>query len=228
MEYSAVFWDIGGVIVELKSIREGYARFVEELADEHGLDSEEALEIWREALGDHFRDRDGTEYRIAREGYRKATEALLEEPPKKWRERFNRCLAETLRTEPRAVETIQALDDAGHYLGIVSDIDEPEAHEILERFGVRACFDDVTTSEAVGYTKPDAKMFETALAKADIDPDRGLMVGDRYRHDIEAAAEHGLDTVAYGKDSDGPASDYRIEDLGELLSIVGLDAVDGR
>ena len=53
--YEAVFWDIGGVIVELASVREGYAAFVAELADERGLDAESALETWKTALGEHFR-----------------------------------------------------------------------------------------------------------------------------------------------------------------------------
>ena len=100
--YEAVFWDIGGVIVELASVREGYAAFVAELADERGLDAESALETWKTALGEHFRGRDGTEYRTAREGYRKATAALFDgEPPDGWRDRLDRATSATLWTGRR-------------------------------------------------------------------------------------------------------------------------------
>jgi len=46
-EYEGLLWDIGGVVVELKSIREGYAAFVGDLAREHGLDPGAALEAWK-------------------------------------------------------------------------------------------------------------------------------------------------------------------------------------
>ena len=76
--YRAVFWDTGGVLVDLASVREGYAAFVAELAAEHGLDADAALERWTDTLGEHFREREGTEYRTARTGYRKATAALFD------------------------------------------------------------------------------------------------------------------------------------------------------
>lgn len=227
MEYEAVFWDIGGVLVDLKSVRMGYATFVEELAANHGFDKEAALDTWQVALGEYFRERDGTEYRTAREGYRKATSALFKgtnmDPPDRWRERFDRCLTNSIRAEPGAIETIHTLDEAGLYLGVISDIDEPEAYTMLDQFDIQDCFDDVTTSEAVGFTKPDSRMFDTAIDKAGIDPAYGLMVGDRYRHDIQGGDDCGLDTVAYGEDAIGPAADYQVESLPEIVSIVGVE-----
>jgi putative hydrolase of the HAD superfamily len=224
-EYDAVLWDIGGVIVELKSIREGYATFVAELAAAYDLDPEAALDTWKSALGEHFRSREGTEYVTAREGYRKATNALFEDPPDEaaWMRTFRRTSRDAMRTEPNAVETIRALDDAGLHLGIVSDIDTAEAGSMLSGFGVEDCFDAVTTSEDVGYTKPDTRMFEDAKSKLppEVSPDRTLMVGDRYRHDVEGASEAGLTPVAYGEDAAGPAAAHEIADLRELLDIVG-------
>jgi putative hydrolase of the HAD superfamily len=232
--YDAVCWDIGGVIVELKSVREGYAAFVSELADEYGLDAEAALETWRSRLGKHFKSREGTEYASARDGYRKASAALFpggEAPPEEeWWPVFRRANEAHLRAEPGAVETIRALDDAGIHLGIVSDIDANEADSFLGGFGIAECFDAVTTSEAVGHTKPDRRMFEDAISKLPdgVAPDETLMIGDRYRHDVEGAADAGLVPVAYHEDADGPKAAHRIDDLRELLDVVGLgtDYVD--
>ena len=69
-EWDAVFYDIGGVIVNLPSIRGGYADYLQEFATEHGLDPDAALQTWRETLGAHFKSAEGTEYRTASEGYR--------------------------------------------------------------------------------------------------------------------------------------------------------------
>ena len=228
--YEGVLWDIGGVVVELKSIRDGYAAFVGELADEHGLDTERALEAWKGDLGDYFAGTDGSEYRTAREGYVRATESLLEgvaDPPEfeAWWSRFRETAAENVRTEPGTVEVIEALDEAGVYLGVLSDVDTEEALNMFESFGIRERFDHVTTSEEVGYRKPDRRMFETAIERlrdAGIDPARTLMVGDRYRHDVEGAREAGLVPVGYGEDAHGPAAEYEIRDLRELLDIVGV------
>ncbi|WP_276261008.1 HAD family hydrolase [Haloglomus litoreum] len=229
--YDAVFWDIGGVIIELASIREGYAAFLGELAEEHDLDPEATRDRWKAALGEHFRAGEGTEYQTAREGYRKATEAVFEaagrEPPaeSEWRPVLERCSDETLRTEPGAVETIRALDEAGVYQAVISDVDTAEAESMFEQLGIADHFAHVTTSEAVGYKKPDSRMFETALAKAadhGIDPADGVMVGDRYGHDIEGASALGLSAIAYGEDAAGAEADHVVTDLRDILEIVGV------
>lgn len=222
--YDAVLWDIGGVIVELKSVREGYAAFVAELAAEHDLDPEAALDTWKSTLGEHFKGREGTEYRTAREGYEKATAALFDgDPPDDWEATFAEATDATLRAEDGAVETVRALDEAGLELAIVSDIDTREAENMLETFGVRERFDHVTTSEDVGHTKPDARMFRDALDALDVAPGRALMVGDRHSHDVAGAADLGIGTVGYGEDGWGPEADHEIDDLRELLDVVGVD-----
>lgn len=222
--YDAVFWDIGGVIVELASVREGYAAFVTELAAEHDLQYDEALETWRSALGEHFKGREGTEYRTARAGYEKATAAVFDgDPPTDWRTVFAEATDASLRAEDGAVETIEALADAGLQQAIVSDIDSREAENMLKSFDLREHFAHVTTSEAVGYTKPDERMFRDALEGMDADPERTLMVGDRHSHDVAGAAELGLHTAGYGEDGWGPEADHEIDDLRKLLDVVGIE-----
>jgi putative hydrolase of the HAD superfamily len=190
--------------------------------------SEAALDTWKSVLGAHFRSREGAEYVTAREGYRKATNALFEDPLDEdaWMRTFRQTSRDAMRTEPGALDTIRALDKTGLHLGIVSDIDTAEAHSMLSGFGVESCFDAVTTSEDVSYTKPDARMFADAKSKlpADVATDRTLMVGDRYRHDVAGASEAGFAPVAYGEDAAGPAADYEITALEELLDVVGAEA----
>lgn len=222
--YDGVLWDLGGVVVDLASVREGHAAFVADLADRHEPDVDDPLATWREALGAYFREREGTTYRTAAAGYRRATAALYEDPPPEsaWRPLFEEVTRATLRPEPGAVETLRLLDGAGCYQAVVSDVDTAEAEGMLGTFGVRDCFAALTTSEAVGYTKPDARMFETALSKAPVSADRLVMVGDRYEHDVKGASAAGIDAVAYGADATGPAADHGIDDLRELPGVVGV------
>lgn len=223
--YDAVFWDVGGVILNIPSISRGQRAFIETAVAEYGLDHtpESALETWQDGMREHFAGRENSEYRTAREARRKAAEALFGgDPPADWRDLHERVTAEHTEPNPDAIETIRALGEAGVYQAVVSDADEGGIPEMLDRYGVEQYVAHVTTSEAVGYTKPDRRMFETALEKADVDPSRGIMVGDKYSNDMEGGAEAGLTTVAYGAD-EGPAVDHHVEDLRELLDIVGVE-----
>lgn len=226
-EYDGVFFDIGGVILDLASVREGHVAFLTRLAEQEGIENVDAfIDDWRSALGTYFQERDGTEYRRAKIGYQRAIDAAAgyEIPEETWLTAFETASEECLRPNPNAVETIQSLDQIGMYLGVISDIDTWEADAMLEQFGVRDCFDHVTTSEEIGCTKPEAEMFDAALEKATVEPERSLYVGDRYEHDMKGGTQAGLATVAYGgsaaEHADSEAIEYAIDDLAALCEIV--------
>lgn len=221
----AVLWDIGGVILDIESVREGHVEFVGWLVETYDLESvDEVVVTWRREIGEYFREREGTEFRPARDGYHRAIEGIVGEPVERtdWLPRFRAILAEHLQSNPGAAVTIGSIATTGIHQGIVSDVDADEGRFILDRLGVLEHFDAITTSEEVGRTKPDRAMFETALEKAGVDPGRALMIGDRYSHDMEGATALGIHTAAYGAE-DGPAVDHRLTDLRDLLEILGID-----
>ena len=225
-EFDAVFWDIGGVILRLESVQRGHRAFVVELLETHDspYSPEEALETWRSTLGSYFRDTEGTNYRPARGGYQRAVDAILTSSAADtdWQPLFEQVSETYLEPNPDAIEAIERLAETPLHLGVISDVDHEEGQQILRTFGVLSLFDSFTSSEAVGRKKPDPAMFETALEKADVDPADAVMIGDRYSHDMQGGHEAGMTTIAYGAD-DGPAVDYRIDNLRDVLTIVGLD-----
>lgn len=223
--WDATFWDIGGVVLDMDSVTAAHGRFVAEIVSKHDveMDPEEALSAFREVLGDHFRSRNGKEFRSAKDGYAKAANEIADTSlePDEWYSQYERICRETYRPSPSLVETVETLAASDVHVGIVSDIDDAEATFILDAFGIRDYFDAITTSEECGVTKPHDEMFQTALDKADVPPEHSLMIGDRYDHDIAGAAAHGIGTVAYGA-NDGEAVTYRVDDLSEILRIVGV------
>ena len=226
-DWRAVFWDIGGVILDTASVRRAHEEFVGTIVARRSGDEsvEDAIERWRTAVGEHFRERDGTAFRSARTAYDRAVDEITGEeiPEDEWRPVFERVMAETLRPNPGAVEIIERLATTDLHVGVISDVDTEEGVHILETFGVREEFDSITTSEMVGRTKPDRRMFETALDAANVPASDALMIGDRYDHDIAGSSAVGMTAVAYGAD-DGPETDYAIDDLREILSIVGVES----
>lgn len=216
----AIFFDIGGVILDSDSVRAAHRRFIDDLCTEYDIgDPDAVLETWRAEVGAHFREREGTEFRSAHAGYERAMNAIADIPSGEWEPLFERTLEETIEPHPGATETIEELAAGDRYLGVISDVDTAEGQRILEAFGVREHFDSITTSEEVGRTKPAFAMFETALQKAGVAPERSLMIGDRYRHDMEGAKRVSMQTAAYGAE-EGPAVDYLLDDLQDVLELV--------
>ncbi len=226
MHYDAVFWDVGGVILDMDSLAAAQAAFIERAVDEYDLDvsAADARSIWRDALREHFAGREGRAYRTAREGRRKAARALFgEKPPADWEALYETVNEEYVTPTPNVQATMAAIHDAGVYQAVVSDADEG-LDERLDAIGVADYLSHVTTSEEVGYVKPDSRMFETAFEKArsaGIDPTAGIMVGDKYENDMEGASAVGLATAAFGAD-DGPAVDHRLDSIDDLLGVVGV------
>lgn len=219
----AVFWDIGGVILSLESVQRAHEAFVSDLCAEFPCreDPENALSRWRSVVGEYFDEREEMAFRPAREAYAQAVDEILENelPREEWRPIFREAADEHLRPIDDAVDTVRILQQRDLHVGVISDVDHVEGRRILEGFGLFAGMDSYTTSEAVGKTKPHPRMFETALDAVAVPPERALMIGDRYRNDMEGAANVGMVTVGYGS-RDGPAVDYRIDSLGEVIDIV--------
>lgn len=226
--HDAVFWDVGGVILDIDSIADAQRAFVAAMVAEHdpGPDEADAYDRWVSTLREHFTGREGTEYVTAREGRRKAMDALFDgNPPADWRSRHEAITAEHTQPNPGALATIRRLAAAGVYQAIISDADEGDIPAMLERFDIADCVAHVTTSEAVGHVKPDRRIFAAAFEKArsvGVDPGCGVMIGDKYYNDMLGGTAVGLTTVAYGAE-EGPAVDHRIETLPDLLDVVGVE-----
>lgn len=220
--WEAIFWDVGGVILSLPSVQRAHASFVEALCAEHDCATEgDPLERWRSVVGAYFADREECSFRPAREAYARGVEEIVAGPIEEsaWRPLFETALEDAIEPNPGAVATVRELAATDLHVGIVSDVDDDEGRRILDRFDLLDVVDSVTTSEAVGHTKPHPAMFETALETAGVPAARSLMIGDRYRNDMEGASDVGMATIAYGAE-DGPAVDYRVEELPAVLAIV--------
>jgi putative hydrolase of the HAD superfamily len=224
-DVEAVFWDIGGVILRMESVRAAHREFVERLCAEYPATTaaDAALEQWRSVLGTYFSEREGTAFRPARDGYRLAVDEILAVSPEEteWESLFHSIRNEQVEPNPDAIAAIKRLADRPLHQGVVSDVDDDEGEQLLRAFGVWDAMDSYTASEAVGRTKPDPAMFETALEKAGVAPAQAVMIGDRYEHDMDGGTEAGLWTVAYGAE-DGPAVDIALDDLRELPDWLGI------
>nr|XP_043606278.1 haloacid dehalogenase-like hydrolase domain-containing protein 3 [Erigeron canadensis] len=98
-----------------------------------------------------------------------------------------------------AYETILILKDAGVKLAVVSNFDT-RLRKLLRELNVIDLFDAVIISSEVGYEKPDAKIFETALDQINVKAAKAVHVGDDQKADKLGANAVGINCWLWGKE----------------------------
>jgi putative hydrolase of the HAD superfamily len=106
----------------------------------------------------------------------------------------------TLRAEvvPGMAEALRDLKSAGYRLALVADARPRTPENVLRQHGLYDLFDAVAVSEVVGASKPDPRIFRAALdalAVAQHDYERVVMVGNNLERDIVGANRLGLISV---------------------------------
>jgi phosphoglycolate phosphatase len=86
---------------------------------------------------------------------------------------------------------------AGVRMAVATSKAEPTARRVLAHFGLDHYFEVIAGASTDGSRSSKTDVLAHALAQLAPLPERVLMVGDR-SHDVEGAAEHGIDTVVVG------------------------------
>ncbi len=92
----------------------------------------------------------------------------------------------------------------------------------MKNSGLDVYFDHVFTSEALGYNKPDPRIFSGAVSSVNARKQDCLMIGDDFGVDIVGAAKFGMDTVYFNPENI-PGSfqpTWEIRDLKSLEDIL--------
>jgi len=93
-----------------------------------------------------------------------------------------------------AVQTVRALKDAGHRLGVVSNAEGRVAID-LAGAGYEGLFETIVDSHLVGVEKPDPAIFRIALERMNAAPETTVFLGDVPAVDVAGARAAGLTAV---------------------------------
>ena len=89
---------------------------------------------------------------------------------------------------PGVKETLEALQQRGYRLGVISNTASLySVFDVLERYGIRDYFSDVTLSSVTGYRKPNPGIFKIALRQMQARPEQCAYVGDTLSRDVIGA-----------------------------------------
>jgi HAD superfamily hydrolase (TIGR01549 family) len=126
--------------------------------------------------------------------------------------------------EPDTPRVIGELRRRGFALAVVSNADGRVSAALAAR-GTAAHFTTIVDSHVVGIEKPDARIFEIALAACQAQPSEAVYVGDIYEVDVRGARNAGIAPVLLD-----PLSRYgevdcpRIAALAQLIDLLPASA----
>ncbi len=119
-----------------------------------------------------------------------------------------------------ATETLQTLRAQGYRLAIVSNA-SPTYTQLLKSIGILELVDAAFISDAVGYAKPDPRLFQFALEQLGAVPAETVHVGNSYWHDVIGARRAGITPIYFDRRRVFTEADcLRVEDLRELPALL--------
>lgn len=109
---------------------------------------------------------------------------------------------------PEVHEVIAEMRGRGLRVGVLSNAPS-NLLEFLERLGLSSHLDFAVVSALEGFKKPDRRIFQAALARAGVEADEAIHVGDMYLEDILGGGAAGLRTLLIERGENALFPSYR-------------------
>lgn len=127
---------------------------------------------------------------------------------------------------PAVHETLHQLAAEGLRLGIISNAgDNHNVQRLIDNAQLRAYFDPIIVSAAVGIRKPNPKIFDLVLEPWGCAPAECVMVGDTLGADILGAQMRGIHDVWLTAQADHPANHAHVGNVIPNQQIATLSAL---
>lgn len=166
-----LFFDLGGVLLDETASWEDRIR---RTCEKHGISADVLRSEMEKAARSNLHE------------YRGALEALGISFGEKWNSEF-------IAPYPQAAQVLSQLKQK-YRLGIIAN--QPlNTRKRMEEWRLAEYFDLMLISAEVGFSKPDPILFREALYKAQISPEKCVMIGDKLTNDIAPAKALGFKTV---------------------------------
>lgn len=101
-------------------------------------------------------------------------------------------------------------------LVILSNGDGKQQRKKIEYTGLNKYFTNIVISSEVGYSKPEKEIFDIACRMVNLEPKNCVMIGDKYKVDIEGAINAGMHGIWVNRKNEHSNYEYQIEELIEL------------
>ncbi len=221
----AVFFDVGDTLVfDDPPLPRRFAQAARTAG--FVLDDAHLFQAWRQAeqvgLEAYLDGNDTDDPDVRRRSAAAALAACGYPPPTdaQWRDlgAAFACVAFVRVVPPQALSLLGTLRGRGIRLGVISDWEET-LPAVLDELGLAPYFETVSVSALVGHCKPDARLFEDALARMDVRPAHALHVGDWLELDVRGAQNVGMPGLLFDHAQRAPDADCpRVETFAALAA----------
>jgi putative hydrolase of the HAD superfamily len=116
-----------------------------------------------------------------------------------WAQRYRAAYQGARQPVPGAQALLTAARREGWRVAIVTNNLRAEQLQKMESCGFTGDVDELVTSEEVGVSKPDRRIFEVALERLGVDPSQAVMLGDGWATDVEGARACGIRAVWFNR-----------------------------
>ena len=184
-EPTALFFDVGGVVLSNGWDRPARARAVEKFGlDPEEFDSRHELVVHAWEMGQIGLD----EYLARTVFYRRRAFT---------RDEFEAFLYAQSELHAGTIATVKRLGASGRWLMATLNNESRELNEFrIQKFGLREAFSIFLSSCYLGVRKPDEKIYRLALGITQREPAESVFIDDRDIN-LEAAAQLGMRVVHY-------------------------------
>jgi FMN phosphatase YigB (HAD superfamily) len=119
-----------------------------------------------------------------------------------------------------AVPILKEVKSRSLKIGLISNIGQ-EIEDYCRDLGFAPFLDFKVTSWEVGYDKPRPEIFQTALARAGVQADEAIFVGDQYEQDVIGARGVGMKAILLDRRQSGKSYDCAvIHDLSRMIDYI--------
>jgi putative hydrolase of the HAD superfamily len=221
----AIFFDIDGTLLDTSSFAEVARRAAIDIMIENGLPShkEEAYNLLIDIIAEkgsnynkHFNVL--TKRICGEENYLLIALGMVT---------YHNVKFALLRPFPNTMRILVYLKKKGYKLGVISNGLTIKQWEKLVRLDIHDFFDEVITSEEVGFEKPKKEIFEEALKRMNCEADNSIMVGNKVEIDIIGAVHTGMSAILVNSEQAHMSEKLMenfdikiIETIGELTNIL--------
>lgn len=216
----AIFFDIDGTLLDTPSFAELARKAAIDVMIENGLPStkNEAYELLKEIIVEkgsnyskHFNVL--TKMICGKENHLLIALGMIT---------YHNVKFALLRPFPKTMEVLVYLKNKGYKLGVISNGITIKQWEKLVRLDIHYFFDEVITSEEVGFEKPEKEIFEEAMDRMECSAENSLMIGNKVEIDIMGAVHAGMSAILVNPDLVDSASLKALENSDiEIIETIG-------
>lgn len=229
-ELDAVFFDLGGTLVDMSVPRED---LWSEVLGGHGVDVDRgrlsgALRKADRELDEAFARIQGTDEGPFWKAYDDAVLGNLgtEVDSERFRSDLSEAFGKVVPDEkvwtdyPDAKPLLDRLGERDIRVGLISNATDL-ARRVLRRLDMERYFDPIVISSEIGHRKPEREIFDKALHEAGVAPSRAIYIGDKLAVDVLGASRAGLNAVLIDRGAVFPdAQCVRITNLSALRAFL--------